>query len=265
MTVDWLHVAAGALTGFVVGLTGVGGGALMTPILLLAFGMAPHTAIGTDLWFAAITKLAVARLHQTQGLIDWSVLRRLLLGSLSASILTLAWIHRQPIDAGSVALLRGAIAAAVCLTAVGLLVQKPLQAMARRVYSVSNDEAVGDRTLLTVIAGAMLGCLVTLTSVGAGALGVVFLVYLYPTRLTPRRLIATDIAHAIPLAIVAGLGHLMISNVDLPLLGGLLLGSIPAALAGARLSSTLSHGWLRLALATVLLVVGVKLGADVWR
>ena len=261
---DWLHVAAGAFTGFVVGLTGVGGGALMTPILLLAFGMAPHTAIGTDLWFAAITKLAVAGRHQRQGLIDWAVLGRLLLGSITAAILTLAWIHRQPIDAGSVALLRGAIAAAVCLTAVGLLLQKTLQAMARRVYSVSHDETVGDRTLPTVVAGAALGCLVTLTSVGAGALGVVFLVYLYPKRLTPPRLIATDIAHAIPLAIVAGLGHLLISNVDLPLLGGLLLGSVPAALVGARLSSTLSHEWLRMALAVVLLVVGIKLGLDVW-
>ena len=263
---DWWHVAAGALTGFVVGLTGVGGGALMTPILLLAFGVAPHTAIGTDLWFAAGTKLPLTRLHHAQGLIDWQVVRRLWTGSLTASVATLVWISRQPVDAHSMALLKGAIAVAVCVTAVGLFLQKPLQMLGRRI-----DTHAGARSPatwqgpMTVVAGAALGALVTLTSVGAGALGAVLLVYLYPSRLTPPRLIATDIAHAIPLAIFAAVGHSLISHVDLALLGGLLAGSIPAALLGALLSSRLPHGWLRAALATVLLAVGLTLATDVFR
>lgn len=206
-------IAAGALTGLLVGLTGVGGGALMTP-LLLVFGVAPLAAVGTDLWFAAITKLFATRVHHGHGLIDWPVVKRLWLGSLTASALTLVWMKLHPVDAGAVVLLKTAIAVVV---------------------------------------------LVTLTSVGAGALGAVFLAYLYPLRLTPPRLIATDIVHAIPLAIFAGLGHVLIGNVDFGLLGNLLLGSIPAVIVGAVLSARLPHALLRGALAVVLLSIGAKL------
>lgn len=256
---DAMLVVAGALTGFLVGLTGVGGGALMTPLLLLVFGVAPLAAVGTDLWFAAITKLVATRVHHGHGLIDWPVVKRLWLGSLSASALTLLWMHLHPVDASAVTLLKTAIAVAVMVTALGMLFQQPLHALGRRLRTTDREHFKAMQAPLTVVAGAVLGVLVTLTSVGAGALGAVFLAYLYPLRLTPSRLIATDIVHAIPLALFAGLGHLLIGNVDLGLLGNLLLGSIPAVLLGAMLSSRLPDGILRGALALVLLTIAVKL------
>ena len=254
--VDSLHIAAGALTGFVVGMTGVGGGALMTPILVLTFGAAPLTAVGTDLWFAAITKVAVSGLHVRHGLIDWAIVRRLWIGSLPAAALTIAWMSGRQVDASGISFVKMAIGATVCLTSLGLLMEKWLAAA--RASRVDARDGRGQLTA-TVIAGGVLGFLVTLTSVGAGALGAVVLLYLYPGRLTPRRLVATDIAHAIPLAVVAGLGHLGISQVDVGLLRDLLVGSVPAALVGAALSSHVPHAALRFVLGAVLLVVGVTM------
>lgn len=259
MGVEVSQVVAGGLTGLVVGLTGVGGGALMTPILLIFFGVAPLTAVGTDLWFAAITKMAAFQVHRGSGLIDWTVVRRLWSGSLPASALTVAVIHAHPPDPATAAGLNGAIAVAIMITALGILFQKPLHALGRRWRVSDVDHFRQWQGPLTVLAGALLGLLVTLTSVGAGALGAVFLMYLYPLRLTPPRLIATDIVHAIPLALFAGLGHLWIGNVNFAMLGTLLLGSIPGVLVGARLSTRLPHQVLRLGLATVLLLVGSKL------
>jgi uncharacterized protein len=256
---DGLHVAAGALTGFVVGMTGVGGGALMTPILVLVFGTAPLTAVGTDLWFAAITKVAVSGLHLRKRLIDWPIVRRLWLGSLPASALTIAWMASRPLDAGGIAFVRTAIGIAVCLTAAGLIAERVLSA-ARPTHASAGDEADRrGRRAGTAAVGAILGALVSLTSVGAGALGALALLWLYPTRLTAHRLVGTDIAHAIPLALVAGAGHLSISQVDLALLRDLLIGSIPAAIVGAVLSSQVPHRALRLVLAGVLLVVGLSM------
>jgi uncharacterized membrane protein YfcA len=121
---DPMLITAGALTGLLVGLTGVGGGALMTPLLLLFFGVTPLAAVGTDLWFAAITKLFATRVHHGHGLIDWPAVRRLWLGSLTASALTLVWMKLHPVDAAAVTLLKTAIAAAVLVTALGMLFQK---------------------------------------------------------------------------------------------------------------------------------------------
>ena len=258
-----LEPVAGAVTGFIVGLTGVGGGALMTPILLLFFGIAPHTAIGTDLWFAAITKIAIATVHRGNGTIDWLVLRRLWLGSLPASAATTLWIRAISVEAGSTALLQRAIAVAVVLTAIGLIVQAPLRRRADRRYPEFAEKYANWQAPATVLAGALLGVIVTLTSVGAGALGAVMLVYLYPTRLSPPRLIATDVAHAIPLAIFAGLGHLLAGGVDGRLLGSLLLGSIPAGVIAGSLSARMPHAAVRGALSLVLVVVGLKL-AGAW-
>ena len=248
-----MRVAAGALTGFVVGMTGVGGGALMTPILLLVFGTAPLTAVGTDLWFAAITKVAVSGLHVRQGLIDWQVVRRLWTGSLPASVLTVTWMARHPMDDASVTFVRVAIAIAVCITSLSLVLS--LNPAAAGLPPPGGARS-GERAS-TVAAGIGLGALVTLTSVGAGALGAVFLYHLYPTRLTPSRLVATDIAHAIPLALCAGIGHLAISQVDGGLLRDLLIGSVPAALAGAALGSRVPQRLLRVSLGVVLLAVGL--------
>lgn len=231
----------------------------MTPLLLLLFGVAPLTAVGTDLWFAAFTKLFATRVHHGHGLIDWPVVRRLWLGSLSASALTLVWMNFYPVDQSAVTLLKTAIAAAVLVTALGILFQKPLHALGRKLRTTDGAHFKALQPPLAVLAGAVLGVLVTLTSVGAGALGAVFLAYLYPLRLTPPRLIATDIVHAIPLAMFAGLGHLLIGNVDFGLLGNLLLGSVPAVIVGAMLSARLPHAVLRGVLALVLLTIGVKL------
>jgi len=252
-------LAAGALTGLLVGLTGVGGGALMTPLLLLVFGVAPMTAVGTDLWFAAITKLFASRIHQGHGLIDWPVVRRLWLGSLSTSAITLAWMHFRPVADPDGAFLKSVIAVVIVLTSVGLLLHKQLHTLGYRLRTTSAERFKAVQAPLTILSGAVLGILVTLTSIGAGALGAVLLVYLYPLRLTPPRLIATDIAHAIPLAVFAGLGHLVIGNVDLSLLGNLLLGSIPGVVVGAVLSARLPHGVLRISLALVLFAIGLKL------
>lgn len=257
---DVPHIAAGALTGFVVGMTGVGGGALMTPMLVLIFGTAPLTAVGTDLWFAALTKLAVSGLHLRKGLIDRTIVRRLWSGSLPASALTILWMHSRAMDHSALEFVRSAIGVAVCLTAVGLLGEKLLSAK-RAARAASSDAPASDdgSKVATIVAGAFLGTMVTLTSVGAGALGAVALLYLYPARLTPARLVGTDIAHAIPLALIAGLGHLGISQVDGGLLRDLLIGSIPAALVGASISSRVPPGALRVVLGGVLLIVGVSM------
>lgn len=254
-----MQVVAGAFTGLVVGLTGVGGGALMTPILLLLFGVAPVAAVGTDLWFAALTKLVAARLHQGSGRIDWQIVRRLWMGSLPASLLVTVLLRSHPLGTESARWLKEAIALAVLLTVAGLAFHKPLLRLGTRSGIGQAGEAHGAQAPLTIAAGILLGVLVTLTSVGAGALGTVFLVFLYPKRLPPARLVATDIVHAIPLAVFAGVGHLLIGNVDFNLLALLLCGSIPGVILGAKLSTRLPQALLRWTLAGVLLVIGLRL------
>ena len=221
----------------------------------------PLAAVGTDLWFAAITKLFATRVHHNHDLIDWQVVKRLWLGSLSASTLTLLWMKLHPVDEMAVNLLKTAIAAAVVWTAMAMLFQNPLHALGRKLRITNSQRFKSLQGPLPFLAGAVLGVLVTLTSVGAGALGAVFLAYLYPLRLTTPKLIATDIVHAIPLPIFAGSGHLLIGNVDLNLLLNLLLGSIPSVIIGAMLSVRLPHALLRGILAVVLMSIGLKL----WR
>lgn len=256
----WGQILSGALTGFVVGLTGVGGGALMTPLLLLFFGVAPVTAVGTDLWFAAATKAVASRIHHGEGLIDWQIVRRLWAGSLTASGVTLLFLRFGPLPAHADAFLKLAVAIAVLISATGMLLQKRLLALGLR------REGIGwirFQAPLTIAAGVLLGALVTLTSVGAGALGVVFLVFLYPTRLTAPRLVATDIAHAIPLTLFAGSAHLIAGHMDWKLLGSLLLGSIPAVILGAKLAPRLPQAFLRFMLAALLLFIGIRLWMSV--
>lgn len=252
-------VAAGAVSGFLVGLTGVGGGALMTPVLLLFFDVAPVAAVGTDLWFAALTKLPATRIHQARRLIDWTVVRLMWYGSLTASAVTLVAITYGPASTSSVGFLKRAIGIAVLLSAFMLLFQERLLAIGRERRRIRSQKFRRLQAPSTVVAGAALGALVTLTSVGAGAIGAPILAYLYPLRLTPPRLIATDIVHAIPLAVFAGLGHLLIGNVEPVLLGTLLLGSLPGVIAGAVLSARLPFQILRVALSLTLAAVAIKL------
>lgn len=256
---DWANAVAGLGVGFLVGLTGVGGGALMTPILVLLFGMAPAAAVGTDLWFAAITKMTGGSLHHGRGNVDWQVLRRLCLGSLPAAMLTLLWLHVSGGGQMKAGLILRALGSMIVLTALAMLFKRQAQAFGRSLRLNASERFKHLQPKLTVLAGAILGVLVTLTSVGAGALGAVMLAYLYPLRMTPRRLVATDLVHAIPLTVVAGSGHLMMGNVDGGLLLQLLLGSIPGVLIGAHFSDKAPEGVLRPLIACVLMAVGVKL------
>lgn len=251
------YVLAGTLTGFIVGLTGVGGGALMTPTLLLVFGISPTTAIATDLWFAAITKLVGVRIHHTAGQVDWQVARRLWVGSLPMALLTVLIVSTGN-KIVRVDWLTQAVGVVVLITALGLL-------FAPQLLKVSRGKRLGDPARfkamqpgMTSLAGAMLGLFVALTSVGAGALGSVILLYLYPLRMTPHRLVATDLVHAIPLAVAAGTGYLIAGLVDWQILLSLLSGSIPAIIAGSLMAYKIPGRWVQIMLATVLLAAGIK-------
>jgi len=253
-----MYSIAGFLTGLVVGLTGVGGGALMTPILLLFFGIAPTTAVGTDLWFAALTKIVGGKIHWQKNLIDWQIVGRLWWGSLPSSAFMIVLMHFQVINIG-VELIKQAIGYLIAITAIGIVLQDKLNLLGKRLRINSESTFKFWQPGLTVIAGITLGTLVTLTSIGAGALGVVMLAYLYPLRLTPTRLIATDIVHAIPLAMFAGTGYLLVGDVDFELLGMLLLGSVPGVYLGAKIGPKLPTRILRVLLAVILLIVSLKL------
>lgn len=257
---DPAYALAGALTGFVVGLTGVGGGALMTPILLLAFGVSPATAIATDLWFAAITKLVGARVHHSHGHVDWQVAKRLWLGSLPMALLVVAIVSLGA-ELTRSDWLSTAIGIVVLVTAIGLLVAPALAGLARQRRIGHPERFKAMQPALTVTGGAVLGLCVALTSVGAGALGSVMLLYLYPLRMTPHRLVATDIVHAIPLAVIAGLGYLFAGLVDGWMLANLLTGSVPAVLLGSLLAGKIPGRWIRIALALVLIAAGLKVVA----
>jgi uncharacterized protein len=251
-------MVSGALTGLVVGMTGVGGGAIMTPLLIFVLGVAPSVAVGTDLLFASITKIGAVWIHGTRGRVDWQIVRRLAAGSIPAVAIVLTSMHLLSMGQGGDPILRRAIGAAIVLTAVAMALRGYMHAIGKqlRLAAPANFKAL--QPGLTVLAGAILGGLVTLTSIGAGALGTVMLVYLYPLRLTPLKLIGTDLAHAIPVALLAGAGHVAMGNVDFTLLGWLLLGSFPGVWLGTYLSAKVSQELLRRVLAIVLAIVGLK-------
>jgi len=255
----WINAIAGFGVGAIVGVTGVGGGSLMAPILVLLFGVAPVSAVGTDLWFAAGTKIVGGFVHHQKGGVDTEVLRWLCYGSLPAAVLTLAWLHFSHAARMQGGVLMTALGAVLLLTALAMVFKKRAQAVGMKLRTTMPADFKRLQPALTVVAGAILGFLVTLTSIGAGALGTVMLVYLFPFRMTPSRLVGTDIVHAIPLTIVAGTGHLLMGNVDLKLLGTLLLGSVPGIVLGSLLMGKLNEQVLRWAIAAVLVLAGVKL------
>lgn len=255
---DSAYALAGALTGFVVGMTGVGGGALMTPILLMFFGVTPATAIATDLWFASLTKMVGARVHHSAGQVDWQVVKRLWTGSLPVALLVVLLVSLgSPLS--KVSWLTNAIGVVTLFTAVGMLLAPRLLNLAKskRLGNPSKFKAM--QPVVTVLAGATLGVCVALTSVGAGALGSVMLLYLYPLRMTPHRLVATDLVHAIPLAMVAGTGYLVAGMVDWHMLFSLLTGSVPAVIAGSYLNRQVGGRFVQVALAVVLTAAGLKI------
>jgi len=257
---DVIYIISGFGVGALVGLTGVGGGALMTPLLIFGFGISPAVAVGTDLMFAAITKANGVWTHARQGSVEWPVVRRLLLGSLPAALLTLFALRQADLQNGFAQdVMTTTLGIALIVSAAALIFRRRL---AQGSAAVNQAEgAAGRKTrIATVFTGAVLGVLVTLTSVGAGALGAAVLFWLYP-RLKATRVVGTDLAHAVPLATVAGIGHWQLGTVDWVLLGSLLIGSLPGIYVGSRLSARVPEVWLRSVLASLLLVIGVRLMA----
>lgn len=256
---DWLYTFSGFFVGFVVGVTGIGGGSLMTPLLVLAFGVAPATAVGTDLLYAALTKLGGSWAHSRNGTVDWKVVGLLAMGSLPAAAFSMLLLNSLALDESRMkSLITGVLSVALVLTAVALLLKPFLHGLVRRQNGSVRELAGRGLAVATVVTGAVLGALVTLSSVGAGALGVVALMFLYP-RVPMARIVGTDIAHAVPLTLVAGAGHAVLGTVNFSLLGSLLLGSLPGIWLGSHAGVRIPERILRLALASMLLLIGGRL------
>ena len=254
---DYLYTLSGFAVGAIVGLTGVGGGSLMTPLLVLVFGIHPATAVGTDLLYAALTKAGGTVAHGRKGHIDWAITGRLALGSIPAAALTIWVLAQLPHGSNTIgAIISNGLGFALMLTAIAILFGRKLRA-----YAAAHEESpLRQRHLpvITVTVGAILGVLVTISSVGAGALGVAALFFLYPS-LSPVRIVGSDVAHAVPLTLVAGLGHWLLGSVDWALLGALLLGSLPGIWLGSHVSAKVPEHILRRLLASMLVLIGGKL------
>lgn len=258
---DLAFIVAGFFVGLVVGLTGVGGGSLMTPILIFGFGIKPYLAVGTDLLFAAGTKFGGALALARARAIDWPVVGLLAAGSIPAALATVAVLHRFGTTNPAVqSVMTTTLGAALLLTAAATL-YKAVKGKAGPRHIAPEHLAQATRPRhwsLPVLFGAVIGSLVSLTSVGAGAIGVTVLMLLYPALPLPR-IVAADIAYAVPLTLVAGLGHASIGSVDWPLLGTLLLGSLPGIWLGSRLGRVVPERLIRSLLSVLLAYAGVRL------
>lgn len=251
---------AGFAVGAVVGMTGVGGGSLMTPLLVLVFGIHPATAVGTDLLYAAVTKSGGTLVHALRGSVDWRVTALLSAGSLPAAVLTLDLLApRLAANAAGSPLVSIALGCALLLTAAALIFRRRLQTLPQRGFAARLGPR--SRAWLTVGSGAALGALVSLSSVGAGALGVTAVLLLHP-KLPTLRIVGSDLAHAVPLTLVAGLGHWWLGSVDWALLGSLLAGSLPGIFIGSHFAGRLPERILRPALAAMLILIGGRLIAQ---
>ena len=261
MPIDLLYALSGFTVGLLVGMTGVGGGSLMTPLLILLFGIHPATAVGTDLLYAAATKTGGSLVHGLARSIHWPIVGRLACGSIPASVVTLSVLWWLDLDS---ALARSVINLVLCfalfLTAAALIFRNAIMNRYRRRFDQLRPE---DTARATILVGIALGVLVSISSVGAGAVGVVALLLLYP-QLPTARIIGSDIAHAVPLTLVAGTGHWIIGTVDWHLMGSLLAGSLPGIVIGSYVAIRVPEKALRLVLAATLIVVASKLAIDDW-
>jgi len=259
--IDPVFVASGFFVGLLVGMTGVGGGSLMTPLLIMLFGVHPSTAVGTDLLYAAATKTGGGIVHGWARTIHWPAVFRLAAGSIPASILTLLALWQLDLPADSArSLVNTVLCFALFLTALSLIFRKyiidHLRARMERV-----DEATVARA--TVLVGVSLGVLVSISSVGAGAVGVTALLLLYP-QLPMARIVGSDIAHAVPLTLIAGIGHWALGAIDWQLMGVLLIGSLPGIAIGSYCAVRVPETALRLMLAAILILVAGRLGSEQW-
>ncbi len=251
---DPIAILSGFAVGAIVGMTGVGGGSLMTPLLIGVFKLHPALAIGTDLWFAALTKTGGAVAHARHGHVDWRITRLLLAGSLPAALATIALMHYTGITKGWASALTFSLGIALLLTAVVVAFKKTWQSVGLKLERWLPESR---KAPLTIASGVVLGVLVTLSSIGAGALGATLILLLYP-RLAAHRLVGTDIAHAVPLTLVAGIGHATLGHVDWALLAALLVGSLPGIWLGAQLTRRMPEGLVRGLLCVSLVTAGVK-------
>ncbi len=258
---DLLHILAGAIVGFTIGITGVGGGSLMTPILVLGFSINPAIAVGTDLLYAAITKCGGIAAHHRQKTIDWMIVKRLAIGSIPASIMTIFCLDLLR-DSGFdyEKLMTSTLGIMLILTSFVVIMHKRFLAFLHSSLSEKahwRQSLINFRPLATTLTGTVLGILVTISSVGAGAIGAAILFFLYP-RKSAINIVGTDIAHAVPLTAIAGLGHLHFGSVDVELLASLLIGSLPAIYIGSHLGKKLPERFLRPIVASILVVMGAS-------
>ncbi|HEY4081262.1 MAG TPA: sulfite exporter TauE/SafE family protein [Burkholderiaceae bacterium] len=251
---DWTAIASGFLVGAIIGVTGVGGGSLMTPLLLSVFRLSPAVAIGTDLWFAALTKVSGSVAHARIGNVKWRITGFLLAGSIPASIATVAVMHATGLSKSATSTLTFSLGIALLLTAMVVAFKKSWQALGLRLERHIPESR---KPLLTVLSGVVLGVLVSLSSIGAGAIGATLILLIYP-RLEARYIVGSDIAHAVPLTLVAGIGHATLGNVAWLLLVSLLIGSLPGIWLGAQLTRRLPESAVRALLCGSLLLAGWK-------
>lgn len=254
-----MYTLSGFLVGLIVGVTGVGGGSLMTPLLVLVFGVSPATAVGTDLLYASLTKSLGGWVHGRRGSVDWKIVGLLGLGSLPAAVITIALLKYLALDEKVLrSLVTGVLSVALLMTAAALLLKSWIKKLAQRrdgtVYELHHRYLPA----ATIATGIVVGVLVTISSVGAGVLGTVALLFLYP-RMPAVKVVGTDIVHAVPLTALAGMGHMALGTVDLVLLAGLLLGSLPGIYIGSHLSAKVPEKVLRPLLATMLLIIGARM------
>jgi uncharacterized membrane protein YfcA len=250
------YIVSGLLVGLLVGLTGVGGGSLMTPLLVLVFGFHPSTAVGTDLLFAAITKSVGTTIHNAGKSVDWRIVGRLAIGSIPATVLTLIVIgHLGTTSKTVTSLISLVLGVALLGSALSLIVKDRVVAIAVR---RNPDFGLHTSIWLTILVGFVVGIVVSISSVGAGAIGTIALLFLYP-RLPVVKIVGSDIAHAVPLTLIAGIGHWYLGAVNFRLLESLLIGSIPGILLGSFGARYVSEAWLKPALSLVLVLVGIKM------
>ena len=255
-SIDPGFAVSGFVVGALVGMTGVGGGSLMTPLLILLFGIHPATAVGTDLLYASATKTVGTAVHGVSRTVDWRLVGRLALGSVPMTALTLMFLSYLGTGTDTVNnLVTSVLALALFTTALALIFR-------RRIIDYYADYlariSARQTRNMTIGMGAILGVLVSISSVGAGAIGVTALILLYP-KFPMARIVGSDIAHAVPLTLIAGMGHWWLGLTDLTLLGSLLVGSIPGIIVGSYAAPRIPDAALRYILAGTLLVVGGRL------
>lgn len=253
--IDPLYALSGFAVGLLVGMTGVGGGSLMTPLLILLFGIHPATAVGTDLLSAAVTKTAGSIVHGLSHSIEWRVVRRLATGSVPATVVTLGFLAVLNQSEAARSLITVILSVVLLLTAAILVFRGSIVRFYRDRLPALDDRRTATAT---IIVGAVLGILVTISSVGAGAVGVCILLILYP-KLPMARIVGSDIAHAVPLTFVAGIGHWMIGTVDWHIIGLLLAGSLPGIVLGSYMAVRVPETVLRAILACTLTVLAIRL------